>query len=407
MKRTIFLSSFIATILAVSAISSVSAQENIQWRGDRTGVYKETGLLKQWPAGGPQLLWHYDGLGEGHSSVAIANDKVYVTGMTDGKGFLYVFDTQGKLLNKKEYGPEWSKSYNGTRGTVTVNDGNIYLVSGYGEVYCLKASNLELVWKKNLLKDFDGDNIMWGICESPLIVGEKLIVTPGGEHNNIVALDKNTGKLIWSSPGEGEVSAYCSPIYLGDQQVPQIVTMTKKHVLGIDISNGKKIWSFENINKHGVHPNVPVYHNNMMLITSGYGKGSTMLRLTDGGRKVEKVWFVKDLDSRIGAMVKIGDYAYGSGDTHRFWFCVDWKTGELKYKDNSMAIGDIIADDGMLYCYSEKGEMALVKATPEKFDVKGKFTVTMGTDQHWAHPVIYKGTLYVRHGNTLMGYKIK
>jgi outer membrane protein assembly factor BamB len=400
MKKTIFVS------MCLLAAVPLSAQENIQWRGDRTGVYKETGLLKSWAAAGPELRWHYDGLGEGHSSVAIAADKIYVTGMTAGKGYLYVLDLQGKLLNKKEYGAEWDKSYNGTRGTVTVNDGKVYLISGYGDVICFNADNLSIVWKKNLLKDFEAKNITWGICESPLIVGEKLIVSPGGEKHSIVALNKNTGAVIWTCPGDGDLSAYCSPIYVSDQQVPQVVTMMAKHIVGVDIATGKKLWSFENVNRHAVHPNVPVYHNNQLLCTSGYGKGSVMLRLTDGGRNVEKVWESSDLDSRIGAMVKIGDYAYGSGDHNKFWFCVDWKTGEQKYKDKSLPIGVTIAADGMLYCYTDRGDLALVKATPAKFDVVSKFSVTLGTDQHWAHPVIYKGTLYVRHGNTVMAYKI-
>jgi outer membrane protein assembly factor BamB len=397
---------FISGLFLIVA-TTLAAQDIIQWRGNRTGVYSETGLLKSWAEGGPQLLWNYDGLGEGHSSVAIASDRIYITGMTDGKGYLYVFDLNGKLLNKKEYGGEWSESYNGTRGTVTANDGKLYLVSGLGDVVCLNESDLSIVWKKNFISDFESKNIKWGICESPLIVGDKLIVTPGGAQHNIVALNKTTGALIWSCAGEGELSAYCSPLYVGDQQTPQVVTMTAKHIVGVDVATGKKLWSFENVNRHDVHPNIPVYGgDNMLLCTSGYGKGSVMLRLTDGGRNVEKVWEVAQLDSRLGAMVKSGDYAYGSGDANRFWFCVDWKTGELKYKANTLPVGNIIAADGMLYCYSDRGDIALARITPEKFDIVSRFSVTLGTDQHWAHPVIYKGVLYVRHGNTLMAYKI-
>ncbi|MDR3095296.1 MAG: PQQ-binding-like beta-propeller repeat protein [Bacteroidales bacterium] len=404
MKKTILLG------LGLLAAVSLPAQENIQWRGDRTGIYKETGLQKSWTEEGPALRWNYNGLGEGHSSVAISSDKIYVTGLTDGKGYIYVFDLNGKLLNKKEYGSEWDKSYNGTRGTVTIDAGRVYLISGLGDVICLTENNLDIVWQKNMLKDFEADNITWGICESPLIVGEKLIISPGGKKNNVMALNKFTGAIIWSCPGDGDLSAYCSPLYVSDQQVPQIVTMMAKHIVGVDVATGKKLWSYENINRTNVHPNIPVYSDNMLLCTSGYGKGSVMLRLTDGGRNVEKVWESSDLDSRIGAMVKTGNYAYGSGDKNKFWFCVDWKTGEQKYKDNQFGIGNVIANvvgnDAMLYCYSDKGDFALVKATPEKFDIVGKFSITLGTDQHWAHPVIYKGTLYVRHGNTLMAYKI-
>jgi outer membrane protein assembly factor BamB len=391
------------------AVFSLSAQNTtIQWRNDRTGIYNEKGLLTSWPANGPELLWSFEGLNEGHSSVAIDANKIYVTGMTGDVGNLYVFDLAGKLLNKKEYGKEWAESYNGTRGTATINDGKLYIFSGTGQLVCLNQNSLDILWTKSIINDFGGSNIQWGVNESPLVVGDKVILSVGGKEHNVVALNKNDGTLIWSCPGEGDLSAYCSPLYVSDQQVPQIVTMTANHILGIDISNGKKLWSFENKNRHSVHANTPVYGgDNMLLCTSGYGKGSTMLRLANGGRAVEKVWESAELDSRMGAMVKIGNYAYGSGDANKFWFCVDWKTGKITYKDKSIAEGVTIADDGMLYCYSNRGEMALVKATPEKFDMVSKFKITLGTDQHWAHPVIYQGVLYVRHGDALMAYKIK
>jgi outer membrane protein assembly factor BamB len=393
-------------LMLLITVGGVSSQNVIQWRGDRTGVYKESGLLKSWPEGGPQMLWHYDGLGEGHSSVAVSSGKIYVTGMTEGKGYLYVIGTDGKLLNKKEYGNEWNESYNGTRGTVTANEGKLYLISGRGDIVCFNEGDLNIVWKKNIMTDFGAENIKWGICESPLIVEEKLIVSPGGKTHNIIALNKNTGELIWSCPGEGDLSAYCSPLYIGDQEAPQVVTMMAKHIVGVDVKTGRKLWSYEHVNRTDVHPNIPVYSDGRILCTSGYGKGSVMLRLTDGGRGVEKVWESSQLDSRLGAMVKVGDYAYGSGDMNRFWFCVDWETGEQKYKVNTLPVGNVIAADGMLYCYSDRGDLALVKISPSGFEQTGRFSVTLGTDQHWAHPVIYKGVLYVRHGNTLMAYKI-
>lgn len=387
---------------------SLSAQDNIQWRGtDRTGIYHESGLLKAWPEGGQKLLWNYNGLGEGHSSVAVDSDKLYLTGSTDGKGYIYVFDVNGRLLNKKEYGPEWTESYNGTRGTVTIDGGKIYLVSGMAEIYCIDQQSLNVLWKKSYAQDFGGANIQWGVCEAPLIIDEKIIATPGGKVNNIVALNKNTGETIWSCPSEGDSSAYCSPLYIADQQVPLVVTMTANHIIGIDAATGEKLWSHPNKNRHDVHANTPVYGDNMILCTSGYGKGSTMLRLTNGGRSVEQAWFSPELDNRIGAMVKVGDYAYGSGDSNRFWFCVEWKSGEIQWKQKGLAMGNIIANDGMLYCYTDRGDMVLAKATPETFDIVSRYPITLGTAQHWAHPVLYKGVMYVRHGNTVMAYQVK
>ena len=401
MKKLLFLA-------VAFCVWTATAQHTIQWRGnDRTGIYKEEGLLTSWPEKGPELLWHFDGLGAGHTSTAIDADKIYITGMTDSIGTLYVFDMKGQLLNKKEYGLEWHESYGGPRGTVTINEGKIYLISGMAEIYCMDQQSLNVLWKKNFMQDFNGTNIVWGICESPLIINEKLIVTPGGKEHNIIALNKNTGALIWSCPAEGDSSAYCSPLYIADQQIPVVVTMTGKHIIGVNASNGEKLWSHENINTYDVHPNTPVYSDNMFLCTSGYGKGSTMFRLTNGGRNIEQVWFSDELDNRLGAMVKVGDYVYGSGDSKRFWFCADWKTGEIKYKERGLAMGNIISNNGMLYCYTDRGDMILAKATPEKFDIVSQYPIAMGTEQHWAHPVLYKGVMYVRHGNTLMAYKVK
>lgn len=161
---------------------NLSAQDVIQWRGpDRTGIYKETGLMKSWLTEGPQMLWHYNGLGEGHSSAAIANNKIYITGLVDGNGHLFVFDLSGKLLNKKAYGPEWDTNYNGARGTVTVDNGKLYIYSGTGALVCMDENNLNILWQKHIVNDFQGSNIRWGVNESPLIIGEKVIITPGGK----------------------------------------------------------------------------------------------------------------------------------------------------------------------------------------------------------------------------------
>lgn len=386
---------------------SLSAQDAIQWRGtDRSGIYNETGLLKSWPAEGPTMLWHYDQLGEGYSSVAIANGKIYITGAIDGQGTLFVFDMNGKPLTKKVYGKEWTTNFVGARCTPTISEGKIYLYSGEGDLVCMDESTLNILWKKSIITDFQGENLRFGINESPLVVDDKVIITPG-KANNVVALNKKTGEVIWTCAGDGDMAAYCSPLYLGNQQVPQIVTIMGKHVLSINAKTGEKLWSFPYNNQRDIHPNTPIYADNMLLCVYGYGKGSIMLRLSDGGRKVEQVWENNELDSKFGGAVKVGDYAYASGDNNRYWFCVDWKTGENKYKEKGLAMGNVIYADGMLYCYSDKGEMALVKPTPNKFDIVSQFPITLGTEQHWAHTVIHKGMLYVRHGNTLMAYKIK
>ncbi len=383
------------------------AAAQIQWRNDRTGIYNETGLLKSWPAEGPELLWHFDGLGEGHSSVTIdQKGNLFVTGMIGGKGILYVLNADGKLLRKVEYGREFEDSYPGARSAVMHDDGKLYVVSGMAEFYCYDIQSLKLLWKKNYAADYGAENTKHGWHGPPLIVGEKLIIAPGGKMHNVVALNKTTGELIWSSEGAGVMSGYGVPVYIGDPQTPQVAIMMSEYVIGLDVTDGKLLWSHGHTNRFGEHPNTPLYSNGMLFCTSSYGKGSVMLRLMNGGKNVEKVWEITELGHQTGHTVKYGDYIYGSGEKST-WYCVEWETGKIMYGDRTLARGNIIAADGMLYVYTDRGEMALVKPNPQQFEVVSKFPITLGTEQHYAHPVIYQGVLYVRHGNTLMAYKIK
>ena len=395
-------------LLLITSLSMMTfAQENSQWRGkNRDGIYFETGLLKQWPAEGPDMLWNYGGLGEGHSSPAIANDKIYITGMIDSTGYLFVFDLAGNLLAKKDYGLEWNENYNGSRSAVNVNDGRLYVFTGRGVLICYDEKSLEAIWTKNFMKDFDGNQLKFGITESHVIVDDILYATPGGVENNVVALNKKTGELIWSSKGTGKPSTYCSPQYIGDKEIPVIINAIDSSLAAINAQNGELLWEIDQKNPYGMSPNTPIYADGKIFSTTGGGIGSMLLNITDGGRTQEKVWS-NEMDNKMGGAVKIGNYVYGSGEKNRYWYCIDWSTGETIYKDNQIGTGNVIACDGMLYCYSDKGEMALVDAGPEKFEVKGKFKITLGTEQHWAHPVIYKGVLYIRHGNTLMAYNIK
>ena len=387
---------------------SGNTPRNWQWRGEnRNGMYNETGLLKEWPADGPQLLWQFKGLGDGFTSVAIANGKIYNTGLHGDKLILFVLDMNGKLLARKETGKEWNNNYDGTRSSVCINDGKLYIFNAFGHLFCLDETTLNVVWAKDLLKDFDGRNIMWGITENPLIVGDRIFMAPGGKKHNMVALNKNTGALIWSSPGEGTPSSYCSPIYIDDQSVPLVVTSMQQHIIAFNADTGEKLWSVPQKNTpYNIHPNIPVYSDGLIFSTTGYKGGSMLLRLKDGGKSVEQVWKNKELDNQMGSAVRIGDYVYASGHQNRYWFCVDWKTGETNYKVRDLAPCNVISADGMLYVYSEKGTMNLVKPNPDKFELISSFQVTLGTGTHWAHPVIHDGVLYVRHGDVLMAYKI-
>jgi len=386
------------------------AQKNWQWRGEtRTGVYNETGLLKVWPADGPQMLWKYEGLGEGFTSVAIAGGKVYVTGITDDKLMLYIFDLKGQLLNKKEVGKEWTTNHVGTRCSVDVNDGKLYIGNSLGHMHCLDEATLNEVWKVDLIADYGGRNLRWGMTENPLIAGDKIFLTPGGTTHNMIALNKKTGALIWTTTGLGLNSAYCSPQFIGDQSIPMVVTCIESNIIAYNADTGEKLWSHPQPNGNvTIHPNTPMYVDGMIFSITGYRGGAWLYRLKDGGKAAELVWKNDEMDCQMGGAIKVGDYVYASGHNFKGWYCVDWKTGETKYKANEIGRANVIFADGMLYVYDEeKGTMNLVKPNPDKFDLVSSFKVTLGTGPHWAHPVIHQGVLYVRHGDALMAYKVK
>ena len=396
--------------------------KNWQWRGvNRDGMYNdETGLLKEWPADGPELLWKFEGLGEGHTSVAISGGQMYATGMQDSLLMLYVFDMTGNLLTQKQVGLEWNTNWNGTRSSVCINDGKLYIFNARGTLFCLDETTLQEVWKKDLLTEFDGRNLMFGMTENPVIAGDKIFMTPGGEKNNMVALNKHTGALIWSSTGTGFTSSYSSPLYIANESVPMVVTWMSPIVEGanretwydnalaaFNAETGELVWSLTLPGNNNINPNTPMYIDGMILAVTGYKGGAWLYRLKDGGKSTELVWKNSELEDQMGGFVKVGNYIYGSGQTNNNWLCVDWKTGETRYKEKTIGKSNIIYADGMLYCYSDKGEMFLVKPNPEKMEVVSSFKITLGTNQHWAHPVIYQGVLYVRHGDALMAYKIR
>jgi outer membrane protein assembly factor BamB len=397
---------FVILFICLSVLAN--AQEATQWRGvNSSGIYKAEKMLPVWPANGPKILWTFDKLGQGFSSPAFANNnRIYVNGMIDGQATLFVLDLNGKELQQFKYGKEFDASYPGTRSTPTIAGDLAYLLTGNGKLTCLDLKSGKPAWVKDFTTDMDGVNITWGYTESILIDGDKLFCTPGGKTNNVMALNRMTGETIWSCSGVGELSAYCTPRLIKLQGRQLLVTHTAAHVVGIDASTGKLLWNLEHPNQWSVHPNTPIYHDGGLFVFSGYGQGGEKLKLSADGSSITKEWNIKSFDSRIGGAVLLDGYMYGSGDNGRSWQCIDWKTGEQKYSSTEVGKGVTIVANNKLIGYSEKGELFMAEANPSGFKVISKTKVTLGAEQHWAHPAINEGVLYVRHGNVLIAYKI-
>ena len=401
--RALFLS-----IVAFLTTISLYCQAPTTWRGpNQSGVYQEKDLLDQWPASGPEIAWSFDDLGVGYSSPAITNNLIYASGMEGSTGYIYALTMAGQLKWKSPYGKEWNGSYAGSRATPVIVGDLLYIISGTGEVTCMSAHDGKGVWNKNIFKDFDGRNIEWGINETPVVHGDKLICTPGGIRHNVIALNRFSGDLVWTSKGKGEKSAYCTPLLTKMGSKNLLVTHTEHNILGIDADKGTLLWNYPHTNRYSIHPNTPLIEKNTVFCFSGYGQGGVMLGLYQDGQSASRQWIAKTMDSRMGGAVLLDGKIYGSGDENRAWQCIDWATGKVDYKTTAIGNGVIIAADGKLYLYSQRGELALVKPGPDGFNILSKTRVALGSGQHWAHPVIHNGLLLVRHGNTLIAYKIK
>lgn len=400
-------------LLAIMVLSAACAHaaDWPQWDGpNRDRKSTEVDLLKKWPEQGPELLWSVDGLGEGFSSVSIVNGTIYTTGKIEKQLVLFAIDTKGSHKWKRNCGPAWEKPHPGARTTPTFDNDCLYLITGKGKVVCVDANTTKIKWSVNTIERFQAKPGQWGIAESLLIDGNNVICTPGGKDATIVALDKNTGDTIWQSIGLSEVSAYCSPILVERGGRRLIVTMTAKSTVAVDADSGKLLWripgKFYKDKPREINPNTPLYYDDSIYVTTGH-LGGIKLKLSEDGSKVEQAWEDPNLDCYHGGVVLVDGNIYGS-TYDGSWASIRWSDGKLNYKQKWLGKGAILYADSMLYCYEEKkGTFALVTATPDSFDIVSSFEVKMGTAEHWAHPVICNGNLYIRHGDTLMAYDIK
>jgi hypothetical protein len=394
------------------------SQDFFEWRGlGRTGIFNETGLLKKWLEGGPELLWSVNDLPKGYSSVSIGNGTLFLTGLKDSTEVLLALDSKGNKKWETGFGRAWDKTYPESRSTPTYDHEKVYAVSGLGDIACADANSGKILWTVKTHEKFSSGFGRWGMAESPLIVDDKLIFTPCGDKTTVIALNKITGETVWISECLNENAVYASSILIERNGKKLIIALTGNYILGVDPTDGKITWKFE-FGKYvpadagrNNHATTPLYADGNLYVTSGYNHSSVMLKLTDDLTNASLLWVDDVLDNHYGGVVHIGSYIYGANwlnNSMGKWVCLDWKTGKAMYETQWINKGSIISADGLLYCYEEKtGNMALVIPSPERFEVISSFKVPLGSGPHWAHPVICNGILYIRHGETLMAYHIK
>ena len=389
-----------------------------EWRGpERSGIYNEAGLLKEWPESGPELIWELDNLGDGYSSPTVTDNTIYITGRKEQSDVLSAFTLDGKKKWEIVYGDAWIRNHTGTRCIPTYSNGNIFLISGAGDIVCVD-SNGKIKWSKNHYTLYDSRPLMFGISESPLVIGNIVIASPGGNIASLVAFNIENGDVVWETEPLNEGPQYVNPKLIEHGGRKIIISNTSNHIIGVDAKDGKLLWkvNYTEINAatgriRKNHATTPIYRDGLILIANGYDWVGLQLKLSKDGSSAEVVWESRDLDPHHGGIVLLGDYIYSTnykstsmGD----WICVDWNTGKTMWTKNWYNKGSIISADEMLYIMEEKsGHVALVRPNTEKLDIVSTFQVTKGTGPYWAHPVISKGKLYIRHGEVLMVYAIR
>ena len=413
-----FLRWLVLLVLAISA-ASVCAADWPQFHGPRRdNKSDDKGLLKTWPEGGPRRVWQAAGIGEGYSTVSVVGKRIYTSGAIDGDSVITALSSDGKTVWTRKNGKAWRDPYPGTRSTPTIADGRLYHLSGVGNLICLKADSGDVLWSVNILKQFRGRNIRWGLAESPLVIGDKVICTPGGKDTSMVALDAKTGKVVWKCAGTGDKPGYASPILVDYQGLRQIVTAMSESIVGVRASDGKLLWRYPHQVYTDQNITTPLFQDGLLVVTGCVRKGTTSLKLQVSGDEcsVTEHWHNKILDNKHGGIVLANGRLYGYAESQmksRPWVCINFKSGETIFQAAPMKsvtryqYGSLTHADGMFYLYSDRGDLCLVKSMAKGFEVAGRLKISNpGKNPTWAHPVVIGGRLYVRYGDRLDAYDV-
>lgn len=406
---------FLFAFVLVPFIFSCSSKIDSQWKGaNRDGIYLEENLMQEWPEGGPDLLWRYDSLNMGHSSPAVTNKAIYLTGMKDStNGYLYCLDLNGNFLWSDRYGEEFKTNYTGSRSTPAVAGNYLYIISGLGEVICYNLKTRSKKWTRSFIDDFGAESIEYGNAESVLIQEDKLYCTPGGEEHNVVCLDRYSGDLVWSCKGNGEKATYSSPIIANHNGSKILVTVTEESILGIDSRNGNLLWSVKYKPKFVNHINTPVYYEgNIYMATEAFKDegGFLAIKISEDGSGAEVLWERRDIRNLLSGFIVKDGRIYSCTYRKSDWHCLDAYTGQTLYNWSGYDYGTISYSDNRFYILSNDGSIFLGEASDKELNHISNFKMDIELYYPfaplWAPPVITNGRMYIRHKGSLFVYNI-
>jgi outer membrane protein assembly factor BamB len=367
-------------------------------------VSAEKGLLQAWPAGGPPLAWTASGAGEGYSSFAASQGRLFTLGARGGNEYVIAYDiASGKRLWETSHGTRFSNDRgDGPRATPTIDGDRVYAFGASGDLSVLDAATGKVHWTVNVLRQYRGSNIQWGLSESPLVLADRILVNAGG---TIVALNKTDGKSIWTT--QGDQAGYSSAVAHKIGDVTEAVYFTSDRVIGVDVSSGRQLWSYGQVANRVANIATPIVRGNRVFVSSDYGTGSALLELSAAGNRVSarEVYFTRQMKNHHGGVVLVDGYLYGYDDS--ILTCLEFATGKRMWRDRSVGKGSVAFADGHLYIQSENNVVGLAEATPSGYVEKGRFQIPDKGLPSWAHPVISGARLYVRNQDYVAVYDIK
>ena len=389
-------------------LATEAAGEWNQWRGpNRDGKATETGLLSSWPEAGPRLLWSVDSLGAGYSSLAASGGALITQGLEGGRQFLVAVEVgSGATLWKTFHGRRYSnRRGDGPRGTPSIAGGRVYAIGGSGNLVCADLRTGDKVWEKDLLRTYNGRNIRWGISESPLVDGDRVIVNAGGPGASVVALNKDTGEELWKT--QSDEAGYSSAVVavLGGKR--QYVVFTGEALIGILAENGELLWRYATASNSTANVATPVVRDDLIFVSSAYGTGCALLRIEGAGGsiKASEVYFNRSMMNHYSSSILIDGYLYGFSG--RILTAMHLETGEVAWKNRSVGKGQVIQADGRLYILSDDGVVALVDPDPAEYREVSRFELGSGDYPTWTLPAISSGVLYLRDQSRLFAFDIK
>ena len=395
------------TVIVASGVIGTAFEDWPQWRGPRRdGISAETGLLKQWPASGPPLAWQIGGAGEGYSSFAVAGGRLYTLGARQGTEYVLAFDAAtGKRLWEVANGRRFENDRgSGPRSTPTIDGDRVYVFGSSGDMTVLDAATGKVFWTQNLLRKYGGSNIQWGLSESPLVLSDRIIVTPGGSGAAVVALKKTDGSLIWKT--QSDEPGYSSAVLHTLGTLQEAIVFTGQRALGVDVNDGRLLWSYDRVANRTANIATPIARRNRVFLSSDYGTGAALLSLAADGNKVtaSEIYFTNDMRNHHASSVLVGDHLYGFSSS--ILTAMQFDTGKVAWRDRSVGKGSVVVADNQLYLFSEDGVVGLADVNPGQYVERGRFRLKTGNLPTWSHPVVSGGKLFLRDQDKLYAYDV-